>query len=215
MGSQLYFGEPGKGHKRVFSDFSGHFIVPRVTLLSPFSSQVHLGAQISLGYTEGADLDTTLTLCRLKNKLLFSMRHQNHLEPLWKTGEADGAFWIISRSSFQRRTHHDFFAFFLWSGAFFVVFFFCEGVIFWLFHAVKGAAGSHCWAFILWAFCRFSFLLSSLWMHRFWLDFVSKISLLSSICYGEEGNKKLKGCDISCSTSSIDTYAYFPTAARY
>ena len=145
MGSQLYFGEPGKGHKRVFSDFSGHFIVPRVTLLSPFSSQVHLGAPISLGYTEGADLDTTLTLCRLKNKLLFwSMRHQNHLEPLWKTGEADGAFWIISRSSFQRRTHHDFFAFFLWSGAFFVVFF-----LWWSYFLVVSRCKRCCWKSLL------------------------------------------------------------------
>lgn len=185
-----------------------------------FFSQVHLGTRISLGYTEGADLDTTLTLCRLsvlKNKLLFlSIRHRNHSEPLWKTGDADGAFWIIYRSRFQRRTHHDFFAFFVWSGAFF-------------FFVRKLFSGCYTlWKVLLEVtvellFCgllfngfkkkqhsQFSFLLSLLWMLRFLLDFEPKNTLLSSMCYGEEGNKKLKGCDVSCSTSSIAHKHIFP-----
>lgn len=57
---------------------------------------------------------------------------------------------------------------------------------------------------------QFSFLLSLLWMLRFLLDFEPKNTLLSSMCYGEEGNKKLKGCDVSCSTSSIAHKHIFP-----
>ena len=71
--------------KRTQTCISGHLSALYRTssdTVVPFFSQVHLGARISLGYTEGADLDTTLTLCRLsvlKNKLLFlSIRHRNH-----------------------------------------------------------------------------------------------------------------------------------------
>lgn len=185
-----------------------------------FFSQVHLGARISLGCTEGADLDTTLTLCRLsvlKNKLLFlSIRHRNHSEPLWKTGDADGAFWIIYRSRFQRRTHHDFFAFFVWSGAFF----FLWGSYFLVVTRCERCCWKSLLSFYFVGFCsmvlkkkqhsQFSFLLSLLWMLRFLLDFEPKNTLLSSMCYGEEGNKKLKGCDVSCSTSSIAHKHIFP-----